>query len=396
MKLRAIITLLICGLLHTTLRAENGIQQIDTIPSKAVPNYLLPSIGGSLVLAGSLLDFDHGGSFLGMDFKPSFTYKADEVLRIVPAAALVGMKAFGIESRTEKWSELIVRSAASTAIMGVSVKGIKQLAGRVRPDGSDASSFPSGHTATAFLTASLFAKEYGHLNPWYSVGAYGIATSTAMLRRMGDHHWMSDVMVGAGVGILSVELGYALADIFYRQHASYSSLTKEQCGTSSAGVYMHYVLPHALSGNVNNHRIRSNFGYSVGMVANHFFTDYLVISGRMGITSSQIEVDGTTCIRPLDHVTITLGPSASLPLPHNFTLGTHIHGGYGFYPQADLAILQIQSSKGWGYDGGISLAYNTSNDVSIALSTNYQSWSAPILGIENKGLSIGLSTSWQW
>lgn len=48
--------------------------------------------------------------------------------------------------------------ALGTATIVLSVKSVVQ---RMRPDGSTANSFPSGHTATAFLGAELFNLEYG-------------------------------------------------------------------------------------------------------------------------------------------------------------------------------------------------------------------------------------------
>ncbi|MBR2360832.1 MAG: phosphatase PAP2 family protein [Bacteroidaceae bacterium] len=396
------IALLLC-ILPMVVKAEVLVG--DTLgKSFAISPYKV-SVGGGLVLAGSLLDFDHGGRQLGENCPSAFSYKADEVLRFVPAVALVGMKAFGMESRTERWSELIVRSVASTAIMGVSVEGTKRLVGRVRPDGSDDRSFPSGHSATAFLTASLFAKEYGHLSPWYSVGAYGVATSTAMLRRVNNHHWMGDVMVGAGIGILSAELGYALADMFYassdnkrRLRGPYPWLEQP---SSMAGVYMKYLLPDAIEGVCGDLRVRSLFGYSAGMEASHFFNPYLGFGGRLGITSSQIEVEGKVAESPLDHVTFMVGPQFRTPLLGCFYAGIHIHGGYGFYPFTEVPLsvektLLLGGEKGWGYEGGLSITYLTRKDVFLNLVADYQSWSTPSEGIDNQGLSIGLSASWSW
>ncbi len=364
------------------------------------------TVGGGLVLAGSLLDFDHGGRQLGEIYPSVFSYKADEVLRFVPVVALVGMKSFGIESRTKQWSELIVRSVASTAIMGLTVEGTKRMVGRVRPDGSDDRSFPSGHSATAFLTASLFAKEYGHLSPWYSIGAYGMATSTAMLRRVNDHHWMGDVMVGAGIGILSAEFGYALADMFYGSSENKRRLRRAypwfELPSSMAGVYMKYFLPDAFEGVCGGHRVRSRFAYAAGMEASYFFIPYVGFGGRMGIASSQIEVNGKVAESPLDHVEFMAGPCLRTPLLGRFCAGIHIYGGYGFYPCAEVPLLSANETlllggkKGWGYEGGASITYFTQKDVSLNLVADYQSWSSPSSGIDNRGLSFGLSASWSW
>ena len=397
------LTIWIIVLLCPFLKVAGGNVERDSLTSeREAPAYLMPAIGGSLVVAGSLLDFDHGGRALGMDFKPSFDCKADEVLRFVPAMALVGMKALGVESRTERWGELIVRSAASTAIMGLTVESTKRLVGRVRPDGSDDRSFPSGHSSAAFLTASLFAKEYGHLSPWYSVGAYGVATSTAMLRRMGDHHWLSDVMTGAGIGILSVELGYALADLYYHKGGQGGGMSEgiAEHPATKGGVYMSYTMPHA----INGPRVRSRLGYSTGMEASHFFTPNIGIGGRMGITSSQMETrtnDGrwVTCATPLDHASIVVGPHLSLAMPARFLMGVHLHGGYGWYPRteatlSDTELLTLGDRSGWGYEGGISVGYLTRQGVTLSLMADYRWWSEPARGVDNQGLAIGLSAGW--
>src|SRR5690606_687410 len=69
-------------------------------------------------------------------------------------------------------------------------------------------SFPSGHTAHAFLAATIVHNEYKDKHPIYGIAAYSIATSVAAFRMINDKHWQSDVIVGAGVGILSAHLAY--------------------------------------------------------------------------------------------------------------------------------------------------------------------------------------------
>jgi membrane-associated phospholipid phosphatase len=70
-------------------------------------------------------------------------------------------------------------------------------------------SMPSGHTAEAFVAATIVYREYRHLSPWYGVGAYVLATTVGAFRMINDQHWMSDVFVGAGCGILSANIVYA-------------------------------------------------------------------------------------------------------------------------------------------------------------------------------------------
>ncbi len=85
---------------------------------------------------------------------------------------------------------------------------LKKITHVARPDGSNFMSFPSGHTNQAFVSATFMHKELGYLSPWYSIGAYTTATAVGMLRMMNNRHWLSDVLVGAGVGILSTNIVY--------------------------------------------------------------------------------------------------------------------------------------------------------------------------------------------
>ena len=96
----------------------------------------------------------------------------------------------------------------SEAIMLGSVYIVKTLTHVERPDGSNYLSFPSGHTAQAFLAASIVHTEFRDKSQWFGIGAYGLATSVAAFRMINDKHWESDVIAGAGFGILSAHLAY--------------------------------------------------------------------------------------------------------------------------------------------------------------------------------------------
>lgn len=74
-------------------------------------------------------------------------------------------------------------------------------------DNSAPTTFPSGHTAgTAFLAATFLDEQYRHVSKWISVGGYVIATSVGVSRILNNRHWISDVLAGAGIGMLSVKL----------------------------------------------------------------------------------------------------------------------------------------------------------------------------------------------
>ena len=74
---------------------------------------------------------------------------------------------------------------------------------RERPDGSNdyfayCSSFPSGHTAHVFASASALNYAYG----WkVGIPSFAAATSVAVARMSQDKHWASDVVAGATIGL---------------------------------------------------------------------------------------------------------------------------------------------------------------------------------------------------
>ena len=154
-----------------------------------------------------------GNTQLLTDFKTGI----DDYTQFFGPAMVVGLKLGGYEGRSD-WPRLLASAGMSYLIMAALVNSIKYSAKEMRPDGSTANSWPSGHTATAFVGATLLHKEYGLTrSPWWSVAGYGVATATGVMRVLNNRHWISDVMSGAGIGILSGELGYALCDLLFKQ-----------------------------------------------------------------------------------------------------------------------------------------------------------------------------------
>ena len=79
------------------------------------------------------------------------------------------------------------------------VTGLKYAVGRERPDGSNNQSFPSGHTITAFCFAPVVQKYWG----WGAgATAYALGTVTAIARVAGYHHYLSDTIASAALGII--------------------------------------------------------------------------------------------------------------------------------------------------------------------------------------------------
>ena len=146
---------------------------------------------------------------------PEFRHTYDDYLQYSPGVVVIGLKAAGYESRSS-WGRMAVSDAFSAGIMAIAVNGLKYSVRRMRPDGTSRNSFPSGHTATAFMMATILHKEYGWRSPWFSIGGYTVAAATGVSRVMNNRHWTTDVIAGATIGILSVQLGYFIADKIFK------------------------------------------------------------------------------------------------------------------------------------------------------------------------------------
>lgn len=135
----------------------------------------------------------------------------DDVLQYTPMAASFLLKAAGVKCRSS-WKQRLYKSGASFILCSGTTYLLKHSIHKMRPDGTDNRSFPSGHTAIAFSGATVLHKEFGKTSPWISVAGYTVATITAVDRvRRNRHHW-EDVATGAAIGFLSAQASYWIVD----------------------------------------------------------------------------------------------------------------------------------------------------------------------------------------
>ena len=142
-------------------------------------------------------------------------YKFDDYIQYAPYVAVFGLDLCGVRAK-HSFVERTLVVGTSVLIMGTSVIVTKQLTKIQRPDNSNYHSFPSGHTATAFLGAHILFREYKDVSPWIGVAGYAVAFTTGTMRMMNRKHWFSDVVTGAGVGILSAELSYLMLPVWQK------------------------------------------------------------------------------------------------------------------------------------------------------------------------------------
>ena len=123
----------------------------------------------------------------------------------------------------------------------------KTIAGRVRPSAANFDcenadvkcsadnnrSFFTGHTSYAFTGAGLICVEQKHLNLFGKVGgpiacgtALAFASLTGAFRVVGDKHWATDVLTGAGVGLFS---GWLVPWLLHYRYDVKKEAAKKKC-----------------------------------------------------------------------------------------------------------------------------------------------------------------------
>ncbi len=278
-------------------------------------------------------NFDSDIAAIRNNAVPDFSYSYDDYLQYSPAAVMLGMKAFGYESRSS-WGRMIVSDAFSTLFMAGTVGGLKFIVERPRPDGSENNSFPSGHAAKSFMSATMLHKEYGWRSPWFSIGAYTVASVSTVSRILNNKHWMTDLVGGAAIGIGSVHLGYYLTDLIFKD--------KGLSGTYSAPSFFydsgakHYVAELSFG-----HRfvLGSADPYSIG-----------ILPHRGGVVSLSTDIP----VVPEIGVKVRVGASSlvfhginsSAGTPASLNMYSTTAGGYWNFFYADRFEFQAHASAG--------------------------------------------------
>lgn len=190
-----------------------GIKREKDTPYTVKPMQML--IPASLLILGKIGQesdwFQNRNKEIRDELQEHITSKftIDDFTQYAPMVATYGLNLCGIRGQ-HGYGDLTIILGTAYALMGISVNSLKSATKVMRPDGSSRNSFPSGHTATASMGAELLRREYKDVSPWIGVAGYAVAAGTGFLRMYNNRHWFTDVVAGAGIGIMSVEAAYWL------------------------------------------------------------------------------------------------------------------------------------------------------------------------------------------
>ena len=142
---------------------------------------------------------------------PHFHSNASDYLMWLPSATVYSLDAFKIKT-AHSFKQHLILDAGSIAITGALGFGMRIISRNIKSFNTNNTDFPSGHTANAFRGAEILHQELKDQHPLLSYSGYIIATSVGVLRIYGKQHYFSQVVAGAGLGILSTKITYWIFD----------------------------------------------------------------------------------------------------------------------------------------------------------------------------------------
>ena len=176
-------------------------------PQQLIAPAALLAVGAIGSTIDDFKEIDFGLADRGHHKTPHSGFVAEDLVQYVPAAGFYALKLLGVKS-VHNYRDASVILVASYGITAVATKVVKEIAGVQRPNGVDDKSFPSGHSAVAFMGAEFLRMEYKDVSPWIGVAGYAVATGTALARIGHNEHWLTDVIAGAGIGSLGTRVAY--------------------------------------------------------------------------------------------------------------------------------------------------------------------------------------------
>lgn len=184
-------------------------------------NYLKPPaiiIPVAFLLYGSLKPVVSGIQNLDNDIMahvknkyPDFHTNADDYLIWAPSASIYVMDAFKVKTK-HSFKEHLILDAGSIIVTGGIGYVMRKISGNIATYNTQGTEFPSGHTANVFRGAEIVHQELKGSNELLSYSGYLVATSVGILRIYNKQHFLTEVLAGAGLGILSTKLTYWIFD----------------------------------------------------------------------------------------------------------------------------------------------------------------------------------------
>ena len=195
----------------------------DTIayPKETTTHYLKPTaliVPGTFLIYTGLKPFISGIGRLDDTIythiktnHPGFHTNAEDYLMWAPSASIYLLDALKVKTK-HSFKEHLLLDAGSIIITGGIGYAMRLVSHHIDAYETYGTKFPSGHTANAFRGAELLHQELKDNNKLISYSGYVVATAVGVLRIYNKDHLLTQVLTGAGLGILSTKLTYWIFD----------------------------------------------------------------------------------------------------------------------------------------------------------------------------------------
>jgi membrane-associated phospholipid phosphatase len=187
--------------------APDTVKKLHSNPLSLIPPAVAITYGVSSFIFQPIRRIDYYFYGVTQRTNSDFHSTAESYFLVAPIVMVYGLDLVGVEGK----NTFIDRTALlglSGGILGITGYVTKYTSHRLRPNKENYLSFPSGHTSVAFMGAEFLAQEFSEKSPVYTVIGYSVAVTTGIFRMYNRDHWFSDVVAGAGFGVLSTKAAY--------------------------------------------------------------------------------------------------------------------------------------------------------------------------------------------
>ena len=187
---------------HTGIHALFGdlVEDIKHLPE--MQNVYIAAVGGGLAAAAHPFDQSFNAKLVSNYDSVNAFFAAGKYLGNTPEQVAMSLTTYAVGRwrNQPKVAHLGMDLVQAQLMSEILIEPIKFATHRLRPDGSDYRSFPSGHASVTFAAATVIER---HLGWRKSVLGYAVASYVAMSRLHDNRHYLSDVVFGAAVGSIA-------------------------------------------------------------------------------------------------------------------------------------------------------------------------------------------------
>ncbi len=209
-KVKSIILFLV--IIQSTVFSEEKTDSVKISPfvkKEVVRRSVLPLslMATGAVISGSRFEKNIKKKLRDGEGVIDYAIPIDDLMQYFPIAQLYVADALGVKAKNH-WFDQTKYLIISNVITAALTHGAKFAINKERPNGSSYA-FPSGHSSFSFANATVLYEEFHDTAPGFASSGYILTSMVGSLRVINNKHWVSDVLAGAGLGILVTRLVYS-------------------------------------------------------------------------------------------------------------------------------------------------------------------------------------------